>query len=184
MDKLTWTDYVDFGKCQDRFGQLSLSKNGSNYLDVKLKIFKKYDNKEFRMVQNLTMGEADFNQFLLLRNQLLLAAENFASEENLSPVLIPSMSKNMDEQLKLAHKVVDVLDRANWKNCVTLPRYNVDKPDSSYAQVRLFARQKEDQKSQQNVDVNYKLEQFMYLLDVMSSVCDKNFTNQPIYNVL
>ena len=61
LDKLTCTDYVDFGKCQDRFGLFSWSKNDSNYLDVKLKVFRKDDKKEFRLVQNLTMGEADFN---------------------------------------------------------------------------------------------------------------------------
>ena len=113
----------------------SWSNNDSNYLDVKLENFKNDDNKEFRLVQNLTMGEADFNQFMRLRNQLVNAAENFVREESLTPVLIPTMSKDMDEQFKLAHKVVDVVDRANRKICVTLLRYNVDKPESSYAQV-------------------------------------------------
>ena len=149
LDNLTCTDYVDFGKCQDRFGRLSWSKNDSNYLDVKLKKFRKDDKKEFRLVQNLTMGEAVFNQFMRLRNQLVNAAENFATEENLTPVLIPTMSRDMDEQLKLAHRVVDVVDRTNRKICVTLLRYNVDKPESSYAQVRLFARKNEDEKFQQ-----------------------------------
>ena len=120
LDTLTCTDYVDFGKCQNRFGQFSWSKNDSNYLDVKLNVFRKVDKKEFRLVQNLTMGEAGFNQFMLLRNQRVNAAENFAREENLTPVLIPTMSKDMDEQLKLAHKVVDVVDRANRRICVTL----------------------------------------------------------------
>ena len=46
LDKLTFTDYVDFGKCQDRFGRFSWSKNDSNYLDVKLKVFRKDDKKE------------------------------------------------------------------------------------------------------------------------------------------
>ena len=78
------------------------------------------------------MGEADFNQFMRLRNQLVNAAENFAREEILIPVLMRTMSKDMDEQLKLAHKVVDVVDRANRKICVTLLQYNVDKPESSY----------------------------------------------------
>ena len=50
----------------------------------------------------------------------------------MSPVLIPTMSKDIDGQLKLAHKVVDLADRANRKNCVTLLRNKVDKPDSSY----------------------------------------------------
>ena len=103
------------------------------------------------------MGRSDFNQFTRLKNQLLIAAGNFAREENFSPVLIPTMSKDMDEQLKLAHKVVDVVDRANTKICVTLLRYNVGKPESNYVQVRLFARKKENEKFQQIVNVNYKL---------------------------
>ena len=61
------------------------------------------------------MGEADFNQFMRLRNQLINAAENFTREEILTPVLKPTMSKGMDEQFKWAHKVVDVVDRANRK---------------------------------------------------------------------
>ena len=184
LDKLTCTDYVDFGKRQDRFGRFSWSKNDSSYLDVKLKVFRKDDKKEFRLVQNLTMGEADFNQLMRLRNQLVNAAENFTREENLTPLLIPTMSRDMDEQLKLAHKVADVVDRTNRKICVTLLRYNVDKPESSYAQFRLFARKKEDEKFQQVVYVSYKLEEFIYLLDVMNSVYDKVITNQPICNVL
>ena len=184
LDKLTCTDYVDFGKCQDRFGRFSWSKNDSNYLDVKIKVFRKDDKKEFRLVQNLTVGEAEFNQFMRLRSQLVDAAENFAQEENLTPVLIPRMSKDLDEQLKLAHKLVDVVDRANRKICVTLLRYTVDKPESSYAEVWLFGRKKDDEKFQQSVYVKYKLEEFIYLLDVMNSVYDKVITNQSICKVL
>ena len=184
LDKLTCTDYVDFGNCQDRFGRFSWSKNDSNFLDVKLKVNRKDDRKEFRLVQNLTMGEADFNQFIQLRNQLVNAAKNVANEEKFTPVLIPTMSKDMDEQLKLARKVVDVMDRANRKVCVTLLRYNVDKPNSCYAQVQQFVRKKEDEKFQQVVYVNYKLEDFINLLDVMNSVYDKVIINQPICNVL
>ena len=67
---------------------------------------------------------------------------------------------------------------------MTLLRYNVDNPESSYAQVRFFARKKEDEKFQQVVYVNYKFEEFIYLLDVMNSVYDKYLTNQAICNVL
>ena len=147
LDRLTCTDYVDFGKCQDS----SWSKSDSNYLDVKLKVFGTDDKKEFPLLQNLTMSEADFNQFVRLRNQLVNAAENFARVENLIPVLITKTSRDMDEQLKLAHKLVDVVDRTNRKICVTLLRYNVDNPESSYAQVRLFAKKKENEKFQQAV---------------------------------
>ena len=102
-----------------------------------------------------------------MRNQPVNAAENFAREKNLTPVLIPTMSEDMDEQLKLAHKVVDVVDRANRKICVTLLRFNVDKPENFYAEARLFARRKEVEKFQQVVYLNYKLEEFIYLLVVM-----------------
>ena len=118
-----------------------------------------------------------------LRNQLVNAAEKFARGEILTPVLIPTMSRDIDEKLKLVHKLVDIVDRTNRKICVTLLRYNVDKPESSYAQVRLFGRKNEDEKFQQVVYVNYKLEEFIYLLDVMSSVYDKVIGNQPICNV-
>ena len=54
LDKLACTNYVDFGKSQDRFGRFSWSKNDSNYLDIKLKVFKGEDkNAEFRLRQNV-----------------------------------------------------------------------------------------------------------------------------------
>ena len=67
---------------------------------------------------------------------------------------------------------------------MTLLRYKVDNSDSSYAQVGLFGRKKEEEKFQQIVYVNYKLDEFIYLLDVMKSVYDKVIANQPICNVL
>ena len=95
---------MDFGKCQERFGQLSGTKNDSNYLDFKLKVFKREDkNEEFRLRQNLSMGEVDFNQFIRQRNQLVVAADNFFREQNLSPVLQSTLSKDIEEQLKLVH---------------------------------------------------------------------------------
>ena len=110
-DKLACTDFVDFGKSQDRFGRFSWSKNDSNYLDIQLKVFKRENkNTEIQLRQNFPMGEADFNQFIRQRNQLVVAADNFLREENLSPVLQSTLCKDMEEQLKLAHKVIDVVD--------------------------------------------------------------------------
>ena len=90
----------------------------------------------------------------------------------------------MEEQLKLLHKVMEVVECANRRICVTLLRYKVDNPETSDAQVRLFGRKKDEEKFQQNVYVNYKLDEFVYLLDVMNSVYCKVFANQPICNVL
>ena len=98
--------------------------------------------------------------------------KTFLDKENLTPMLTSTMSKDMDEQFKLAHKVVDVVHRANRKICVTLLRYNVDKRETFYAQVRLFARTMDKEKIQQVVYVNYTLEKFIYLVDVMISVYD------------
>ena len=114
LDKLSCTDYVDFGKCQDSFRRFSWSKNDSNYLDIKLKLFKREDkNAEFRLRQYLSMGETHFNQLIRQRNQLIVAADNFFKEQNLSLVLQFALSKDKEEQLKLVHKVIDVVDRPN-----------------------------------------------------------------------
>ena len=94
------------------------------------------------------------------------------------------MSKYMDDQIQLAHKVVDVGVRANRKICVTLLRFNADKPHSACAQVPLFAREKGAEEFQQVVYMNYKLEEFIYLLDLMNSVDDKDIDKQLICNVL
>ena len=124
LEKLTCTDYVDFCKNLDRFGRFSWTKNDSNYLDIKLKVFKREDkNAEFRLRQNLSMGEADFNQFIRQRNQLVVAADNFLREQNLFPVLQSTLSKDIKEQLKLVHNVIDVADCPNRRICVTLLRY-------------------------------------------------------------
>ena len=130
------------------------------------------------------MGEADFNQFIQQRSQLVVAADNFLREQNLSPVLMSTLSKDMEEQLKLIHKLNNVVDLPNRKICVTLLRYKMDKPEISYAQVHLLGRKKEEEKFPQIVSVNYRLDENIYLLDVMNSVYDKIIANQPICNIL
>ena len=85
----------------------------------------------------------------------------------------------MEEQLKLVHKVIDVVGRPRRRIWVTLLRYQADNPETSYAQVRLFGRKKEEEKFQQIVYVNYKLDEFVYLLDVLNSVYDKVIAKQP-----
>ena len=148
-------------------------------------MFRREEKKaEFRLRQNFSMGEADFDQFIRQRNQLVVAADNFLREQNLSQVLQSTLSKDMEEQLKLVHKVIDVEDRPNRRICVTLLRYKADNPETSYAQVLLFGQKKEEEIFQQILYVNYKLDELVYLFDVMNSVYDKVIANQPISNVL
>ena len=76
-----------------------------------------------------------------------------------------TLSKDTDEQLKLAHKMVDGVDRANRKICVTLLRYRVDKPKTFYAHTRLITSKKEDEKFQHIVFMNHQLEDLsIYLM--------------------
>ena len=56
--------------------------------------------------------------------------------------------------------------------------------DNSNGHVRLFARNKEDEMFQQIIFVNFELEEFIYLLDVMNSVDDEVIAKKPICNVL
>ena len=185
LDKLTCTDYMDFGKDQESFGRSSWSKTDSSYLDCEPKVFRREDkNAKFRLRRNFTMREAVFNQFVWQRDQLVVAAGNFLREKNLSPVLQSTLTKDMEEQLKLVHKVIDLVDCPNRRIFVTLLQYNLDNPETSYAQVRLFGRKKEEEKFQQTVYVNEKFDELVYLLDVLILVYDKVIANQPIFNVL
>ena len=93
------------------------------------------------------------------------------------------MSKILDEHFKLVHELIDLADRLKRKICVIVLWYNVEKPESWYVEVRIFAGKKEDENLQQIVVGNYELE-IIYLLDVKNSVYDKVTTNEPIGSVL
>ena len=108
-------------------------------MDVIFKFLKKDDNKDFWQVQKPAEGESHFNQNMPLRNQLAIAAEIFGGGQKLSLIPIPTKTKDMDEQLKQAHKIVDVLDCPKRKIRVTMLRCNVDKPKRSEYNVQLLA---------------------------------------------
>ena len=106
-------------------------KEDSIYLGVQPKVFKKEYNRHLCLAEKLNRGEADPNQFMPLKNHLVIAAENVGREESLSPVLILTMLNDMEE--KLAHNVVHIVEHPWRRICVTLLRYNLDKPKCSYA---------------------------------------------------
>ena len=104
------------------------------------------------------MGDSDFNQFIRLMNQLVVAVRDFNKKENLHPKQVKLLAKVLEEQLKLTHKVVEVVDRPHRKICVTMARYNVEKLETSYVQVRLFVRRRDEEKINPVGSVNYKFE--------------------------
>ena len=185
LDKSLCTDFVDFGRHQDQFGRFSWSQIEQNYLQIHFKVFKKDIANEFKRYQCVSLGRYDFKQILRLRNQLIVAADNFAKEENLPYINVVGLSRDIEEQLKHVHKVIEIAEGAKRKLCVTLLRYKEDNPETSYAQIRLFTRITEEENFQQLFYVNYKIDEFIYLLDVMnSSVCDQVLDNKPLCNIV
>ena len=85
LDELTCTDYVDFGKYQDRFGRYSLSGNDSNYLDVKLNVFRKDDKKEFRLVQNLRNWRSRFQPIYAIEETTGQCSRKLCSRRKFDP---------------------------------------------------------------------------------------------------
>ena len=73
-----------------------------------------------QLVQNLSMRDTDLIQCIRLRSQLVDDAEKIRREEESSRVQIRRISKDKDEKLKLAHKLVNIVDRTIIKLCVTL----------------------------------------------------------------
>ena len=70
---------MDFGKRQERFGRFSWTKNDSNYLDIKIKVFKREDkNGEIRLIQTLSLEEADFNQFIRQKKSTRFCSRQFS----------------------------------------------------------------------------------------------------------
>ena len=86
-------------------------------------MFRKDDTRDFRLVQNITLGESDLSIFVRLRNQPAVMAEQFGREQSLSLIQITTMSNDTEKQLKPVHKVVDFVDRPYRKICVTAAIY-------------------------------------------------------------
>ena len=50
-------------------------------MDAKIKVFDREDNRGFGIIQNLTLGEADFIQFLRLRSQRVIAPKKLVESK-------------------------------------------------------------------------------------------------------
>ena len=187
LDKTSCTDYVDFGKNADRFGRISWSqieKDNLKYLDIQLKVFRKDDKGDFRRHQQIKLGVFDFKQLLCLRNPIVLAVREFSTDETLKEVVTSPLSKDLDEQLKHVQKAITIVDRPKRKIIATMKKYCMDKPESTYVQLRLFTRNSEHDKFQQLVFVNYKYDEFLCLLDAINSISDQVLSNQSLCNIV
>ena len=82
-------------------------------------------------------------------------------------MLIPTMSVDMDEQLKVAQNVVDIIDRANRKICVTMLRYSAVQCEFICSFPKI-CRRNGGQEGSKIVYVSITLEDYIYLLDVLN----------------
>ena len=89
----------------------------------------------------------------------------------------------MAGQLKLAYRLVDVVDRPTERfaclRCVT----NVFNPQSLKTQLQFFAGKKKEVSFQQTVYANCSAKEILNVLDVMKSVYDKVIAEQFICNL-
>ena len=175
-DNRSCTDFADFGKNADRFGRFSWSQIGNDnqkYLDIQLKVFRKDDKGDFRRHQQIKLGVFDFKQLLCLRNPIVQAVREFSTDETLKEVVTWQLSKDWDEQLKHVQKAITIVDRPRNKMFATMKKYCMDELESTYVQLRLLTRNSEHDKFQQLVFVNYKYDEFLYLLDNITSISDQ-----------
>ena len=94
------------------------------------------------------------------------------------------MFKDLEEQINFAYKMNHVADGPNRKTRVTLQRYSMDKKETCYVQIQIFARRKEEEKPQNTCRLSYKVEHFFLSLDFSICVTDKFTTNQPKFKKL
>ena len=108
----------------------------------------------------------------------------FSTDETLKKVITSPPSKDLDEQLKHVQKAITIVDRPRRKIIATMKKYCLDKPESTYVQLRLFTRNSEHDKFQRLVFVNYEYDEFLCLLDVITSISDQVLSNQSLCNIV
>ena len=140
LDKSLCTDFVVLTSTKtdlDAFRGPKTKKNISRYNS---KSFKKDIANEFKRYQCVSLEQYDFKQFLRLRNQLTVAADNFTKEDNLPYINIVGLSRDIDKQLKHVHKVIEIAEGPSAKCALqccatkrTIPKHSTRRYDSLHA---------------------------------------------------
>ena len=92
LEKLACTDHADFGKKPRQNWTFFLCKK-FQLLGCKTKSFQEKWQRRLPTGKKSKNGEADFNQFMRLRNQLVIQAEIVGTKEKLPPVQLPNCPK-------------------------------------------------------------------------------------------
>ena len=121
-----------------------------------------YSRNELRQLekrQQVYLGEKEGEAISAIRNTVIHDAENLG----LVPILELTSDKEstMDQELANCNKVYDIATYNRRQFCVTIKRYNINKPP--YIQSRLFTA-KENEAMKQVAYVNYTLNENLCLM--------------------
>ena len=115
------------------------------------KFSEKNDKRDFRRHQQIKLGVFDFKQLLCLRNPIVQAVREFSTDETPKNFATSPLSKDSVEQLKHVQKAITSVDRPKKTIFATMKKYCMDKPESTYVQLRLSTRNSEHDNFQQLV---------------------------------
>ena len=112
--------------------------------------------------QQVYLGEKEGEAITAIRNTVIHDAENLG----LVPILELTSDKEstMDQELANCNKVYDIATYNRRQVCVTIKRYNINKPPD--IQIRLFTA-KENEAMKQVAYVNYTLNEFKELSQIV-----------------
>ena len=115
--------------------------------------------------QQVYLGEKEGETISAIRNTVIHDAENLG----LVPILelISDKESTMDQELANCNKVYDIATYNRRQVCVTIKRYNINKPP--YIQIRLFTA-KENEVMKQVTYVNYTLNEFKELSQILGGL--------------
>ena len=103
-------------------------------------MFKKDNKADFRKHRQNNLGQSDFTELMQVGNPIVVATGENSRKENIRSILISPLSKVFEELLKHVQEAIRVVDTPQKKIIATITRYHVDKPDTTYMQIRLFMR--------------------------------------------
>ena len=160
--KYTSPNYIEFSKNQQELGDLLGPKNptkGKFYFEPCFQLFKKNELGQLENRQQVYLGEKEGEA---IRNTVIHDAENLG----LVPILELTSDKEstMDQELANCNKVYDIATYNRRQVCVTIKRYNINKPPD--IQNRLFTA-KENEAMKQVAYVNYTLNEFKELSQIL-----------------
>ena len=163
--KDTSPNYIEFSKNQTRIGRFAWSQKsykGKIYFEPCFQLFKKNELGQLEKRQQVYLGEKEGEAISAIRNTVIHDAENLG----LVPILELTSDKEstMNQELANCNKVYDIATFNRRQVCVTIKRYNINKPP--YIPIRLFTA-KENEAMKQVAYVNYTLNEFKELSQIL-----------------